>query len=382
MYKYFVKFIINKFLSSSISRAMKRNIMIIGSGIVGQASGKGLIKKGFYVTFIDNNKAVVNKLKQEGFVAYLPNELDDNSSDGNIDAEISMVSVPTPSNWHDGSADLSYITSAIVQLGRWLKNKRNKSKADGNSTSNYHLVVIRSTVPTGTCRNVLLPLLQSASGLGVGSDFGLCMQPEFMRTLSGEYDFLNPHATVIGQFDKRSGDELEKIYSNFGAPLFRVGLEEAEFMKYIHNCFNATKISFANEMWLLGQRLGIDANLALQLAAMSAEGFWNPNYGIVGGLPYGGPCLPKDVKAFLAFAREFGVSTPLISAAHSVNSQMEKLAEKGQVPYATLSQPKKPELSTTNTTAPTQSATIKKKKKNNNKNNNNKSRHREYIRTK
>src|SRR5919197_1977690 len=342
---------------------MERKIMIIGSGIVGQASGKGLIKKGYYVTFIDNNKAVVKKLKQEGFVAYLPNELEDdnNSSDADVDAEISMISVPTPANRHDGSANLSYIASAMVQLGRWLKNKRKKSKAyDNNSNSNYHLVVIRSTVPIGTCRNVLLPLLQTASGLGIGSDFGLCMQPEFMRTLSGEYDFLNPHVTVIGQFDKRSGDELEKIYSNFRAPLFRVGLEEAEFMKYIHNCFNATKISFANEMWLLGQRLEIDANLALQLAAMSAEGFWNPNYGTIGGLPYGGPCLPKDIKAFLAFAKEFGIDMPLISAAESINSKRQKLAEKGQVPYATLSQPKKPELSTTNTTAPTQSATIKK----------------------
>src|SRR5919198_3017380 len=115
---------------------MERKIMIIGSGIVGQASGKGLIKKGYYVTFIDNNKAVVKKLKQEGFVAYLPNQLEDNSSGGggNVDAEISMVSVPTPSNWHDGSADLSYITSAIVQLGRWLKNKRKNSKEDGNSS--------------------------------------------------------------------------------------------------------------------------------------------------------------------------------------------------------------------------------------------------------
>jgi UDPglucose 6-dehydrogenase len=392
---------------------MLRKIMIIGSGIVGQASGKGLLRKGYDVTFVDNNKAIVEKLKQEGFVAYLPNELeeDDNNSNGgsssNVDAEISMVSVPTPSNQHDGSADLSYITSAIIQLGRWLKNKRKKSTADGNSSSssssnsNYHLVVIRSTVPIGTCRNVLIPLLQTASGLGVGSDFGLCMQPEFMRTLSGEYDFLNPHVTVIGQFDKRSGDELEKIYSNFRAPLFRVGLEQAEFMKYVHNCFNATKISFANEMWLLGQRLEIDANLALQLAVMSAEGFWNPNYGTIGGLPYGGPCLPKDVKSFLAFAREFGISMPLISAADSVNSEMEKLAEKGQVPYATLSQPKRPQvppltlpLSTTNNTttmSSAQSLTTKRnkgrknKKKNNNSNNNkkkkNRLRHEEYILT-
>ena len=372
---------------------MGRNIMVIGSGVVGQASGKGLIKKGHHVTFVDNNKLVVKKLKEEGFTAFLATELydDGNAGNGGIDANISMVSVPTPSNRHDGSADLSYIRSAIVELGRWLKNKRKKNKDGSNNNNNsshrYHLVVIRSTVPIGTCRNVLLPLLQTASQMGVGSDFGLCMQPEFMRTLSGEYDFLNPHATVIGQFDKRSGDELEMIYRDFGAPLFRVKLEEAEFMKYIHNCFNATKISFANEMWQLGQGLGIDANLALQLAVMSAEGFWNPNYGTVGGLPYGGPCLPKDVKAFLAFTKEFGLDIPLISAVDSVNSQLEKLAEKGQVPHATLRQPKLL-LSSSNPATTTVSfdgkrlSSRKDKRKNNNENkNNNKIRHNEYSPT-
>jgi UDPglucose 6-dehydrogenase len=377
------------FFQLDISRAMGRKIMIIGSGVVGQASGKGLIKKGHCVTFVDSNKLVVKKLKEEGFMAYLSNELDEEGISGTsvADADTSMISVPTPSNRHDGSADLSYISSAIIQLGNWLKNKRKKNKGNNNSNSSnfYHLVVIRSTVPIGTCRNMVLPLLQRASQMGVGIDFGLCMQPEFMRTLSGEYDFLNPHATVIGQFDKRSGDELERIYCDFGAPLFRVKLEEAEFMKYIHNCFNATKISFANEMWQLGQKLGIDANLALQLAVMSAEGFWNPNYGTVGGLPYGGPCLPKDVKAFLAFAREFGVNMPLVSAVDSINSHMEKLAEKGQVPYATLSQPKlliRNNLTTVASTTTSQSNIItKKKKRNNNNKNNNKDHHTEYRTT-
>jgi UDPglucose 6-dehydrogenase len=366
--------------------------MIIGSGVVGQASGKGLIKKGNYVTFVDNNKGVVKKLKQEGFVAYLSNDLDQ------IDADISMVSVPTPSKKGDGSADLSYITSAMVDLGRWLKNRNKKIKqgddndvgrhgggADNSNNNNnnnnkYHLVVIRSTVPVGTCRNVLLPLLQTTSEMSIGRDFGLCMQPEFMRTLTGEHDFLNPHATVIGEYDKRSGDELEKIYSDFGGPLFRVEIEEAEFMKYVHNCFNATKISFANEMWQMGQKIGIDANFALQMAVMSAEGFWNPKYGTVGGRPYGGPCLPKDVKALLDSAKKFGVNTPLLSAVDYVNSQMEEQAEKGKVPYATLSQPEKPPFPTTNITTPTQSVTIKKKKRNNNnKNNNNKYRNDEYV---
>jgi UDPglucose 6-dehydrogenase len=96
-------------------------------------------------------------------------------------------------------------------------------------------------------------------------------------------------------------------------------------MKYVHNCFNAAKISFSNEMWLLGRKLGIDANLALQLASSSAEGYWNPKYGVVGGAPYGGACLPKDVKSFLTFAKSINIEMPLLSAVMSVNENIESL---------------------------------------------------------
>ncbi|MDP9288366.1 MAG: hypothetical protein M3P08_09225 [Thermoproteota archaeon] len=83
-------------------------------------------------------------------------------------------------------------------------------------------------------------------------------------------------------------------------------------------------------MWLLGQKLGIDANLALQVAVKSAEGFWNPIYGTKGGRPYGGKCLPKDIKSFLSFAKESGCNLSLISAVDSVNSHMTALLHENE----------------------------------------------------
>jgi UDPglucose 6-dehydrogenase len=295
-------------------------IAIVGSGVVGQATGKGLIGKGHEVVFVDINVEIVRKLCLEGFEARLPNEL------GDIAAEISMFCVSTPPK-DDGSVNLDYITTAIADYGKWLKRKREDT---------WHLVVVRSTVPPGTTRKVLLPLLEEYSGLRVGKDFGLCMQPEFLRAKSSEEDFLHPWATVIGELDQRSGDVLAELYADFGSRVFRTDLETAELAKYIHNCFNATKISFSNEMWLLGKKMGIDVNLALEIIAKTAEGCWNPLYGTVGGQPYGGTCLPKDTKGLEMFAKENNISMPLLSSVISVNSEMEELAKQGMVPSAII----------------------------------------------
>lgn len=308
-------------------------ILVVGSGVVGQANGKGLITKGHKVVFIDTNHKVVEKLQSEGFTAYLPSKINQSS---NLNFDVAMFCVPTPFNEKSGydsnsvgGPNLSYIKSAIVNHGKWLRDrkKKQKDKDIAGSTANYHLVVIRSTVQPGTTRNVLLPLLELHSTMRVGRDIGLCIQPEFLRTASSENDFLNPRATIIGEFDKNAGDVLERLYSNFGETneVFRTEIETAEFAKYVHNSFNATKISFANEMALVGQKLGLDTNAILRMVAVTAEGYWNPYYGITGGRPYDGRCLPKDIKTFLAFAKKkLKLDMPLISAVDSINSQMLK----------------------------------------------------------
>lgn len=298
-------------------------IMIIGSGVVGQATGKGLIKMGQEVVFVDINCEIVKHLNQEGFEARLPNELAD------VTAEISMICVSTPPK-DDGSVNLDYIVSAVANLGKWLNQKQRGQRND------WHLIVVRSTVPPGTTQQILLPIFEKYSGMMAGRDFGLCMQPEFLRAKSAEEDFLNPWVTVIGELDQRSGDVLANLYRDFGSKIFRVDLKTAEFVKYVHNLFNATKISFSNEMWLMGQKLGIDANFALKIATQTAEGFWNPSYGTVGGQPYGGTCLPKDTKGLLAFAKQLEIPMPLLSAVISINTKLEELSRQGIVPSATI----------------------------------------------
>jgi UDPglucose 6-dehydrogenase len=311
-------------------------IIIIGAGIVGTSTGKGLIKKGYDVVFVDKNPNVIKSLEDKGYRAYLPNDLISHVSS----AYTSMFCVDTPlsgqSGNNHGGVDLDNIISAVSAHVRWLK--KNKSYSN-NGDKYYHLIVIRSTVPPGTTRGLLLPIIEKYSGLKAGEDFGLCVQPEFLRTVRADEDFLHPRATIIGQYDNRSGDSLEEIYSLFEGEKIRVDLDMAEFMKIIHNCFNATKISFSNEMWQVGLNLGLDANLALRLAAKTAEGLWNPNYGLIGGQAYGGHCLPKDTEGFEQFAQRNNAVTPLLSAVVRVNRQMEEMAKLGKANRATLEPP-------------------------------------------
>lgn len=314
----------------------KGSIIVVGAGTVGTSTGKGLIIKGYNVLFVDKNPDIIKSLEEKGYRACLPGDL----SGYDIGARASMFCVDTPLGERNenniGGLDLGNIMSAVSTHAKWLGKSKQSSI---NGEKYYHLIVIRSTVPPGTSRGLLLPLIEKYSGLKAGEDFGLCAQPEFLRTVRAEEDFLHPRATIIGQYDNQSGDSLEEIYSLFEGEKIRVDLDMAEFMKFIHNCFNATKISFSNEMWQVGQNLGLDANLALLLAAKTAEGLWNPNYGLIGGQPYGGHCLPKDTEGFEQFAQWNNAVTPLLSAVVRVNRQMEEMAKLGKANRATVEPP-------------------------------------------
>jgi UDPglucose 6-dehydrogenase len=172
--------------------------MIIGAGIVGMATGKGLAKKGNRVTFIDNRRSVIDKLRGEGYSACSP----DYCEHLDVDVDVSMFCVDTPLSINDGASrypniDLSHLTSAVTTHAIWMRRNR---------ANPYHLVVIRSTVPPGTTTDKIVPILEKVSCLKIGIDFGVCMQPEFLRSRVAEDDFMHPRIIVIGEYDKRSGD--------------------------------------------------------------------------------------------------------------------------------------------------------------------------------
>jgi UDPglucose 6-dehydrogenase len=284
-------------------------VFVIGSGVVGKATGKGLAEKGHQVIFVDINPETISALIAEGYDARNPSQLEQEKAD------IAMFCVSTPSRLN-GEVELDYIHDAITQHAAWLSRQKN-----------YHLVVVRSTVPPGTTRGMFLPILES-SGKKVGKDFGLCMQPEFLRAISALEDFRNPWMTLIGEYDKCSGDILEELYQDFGGKIWRVSIETAEMEKYAHNLYNAAKISFTNEIYKVCQQLGLNGNEIMEMVSQSAEGMWNPSYGIKGGYPYNGVCLPKDSSGFLAFAKSKGIDMPLLEAVIEVNKQLELEARK------------------------------------------------------
>ena len=135
-----------------------------------------------------------------------------------------------------------------------------------------------------------------------------------------------PWMTVMGARSRRTIERLLDLYQGFGGEVRTFSNPaEAEFVKCAHNLYNATKISFWNEMWLVAQQLGLDLDPIAATVARSAEGSINPGYGIRGGAPYGGACLPKDTQGFLGFAKTIDVDMPLLSAVIQVNDALERL---------------------------------------------------------
>lgn len=282
-------------------------IFVVGSGVVGAATGRGFRAAGHEVTFVDTSAPRVRELRQSGLDARAELDLSDES-----DALI-LLTLPTP---NVGAAyDLTAFTAGTEAVGRAL----------GGSQAR-HTVVVRSTVPPGTTEGLVLPLLEKASGKQAGVGFGLASNPEFLRAASAEDDFAHPWMTVIGSREPDTLAQLSALLAPFGGELRTFdNPAAAEFIKCAHNVFNATKISFWNEMWLVAQRAGVDADAVSATVARSAEGSINPLYGIRGGAPYGGVCLPKDTNGFLGFAAELGVEMPLLQAVVDTNERLEQV---------------------------------------------------------
>lgn len=284
-------------------------IVIIGSGVVGQTTGVSLLQRRHEVIFHDIDKRILQNLESKGHKV-----IDDLSKlRSNPAPSISMVCVPTPTT--DGRMEKRNLELAIKEIGNFLQR-----------TEQYHVVVIRSTVLPSTTRIQIIPLLEKCSGKNVGKDFGVCINPEFFRQTSALEDSLHPWRVVIGEYDKRSGDVLECLYSDLDAPVFRTDLDTAEMIKYVANTFLATKISFFNEIYLICKKLGLDAHLIAKAVAQDPR--IGP-YGIFGGRPFEGSCLPKDLEAFISFVSDENMKVRLLKAVQFINRMMKKRSLKG-----------------------------------------------------
>ncbi len=284
-------------------------VSIIGTGYMGLVTGVCLAEKGHQVVCVDVDQEKVSKINQASPPIYEKGleELLRKNINGNLQAttdihksiietDISLITVGTP--FDGGEIDLCYIKEASEQIGKALKGK-----------STYHLVVVKSTVVPGTTDEVVLPILEEVSGKKAGIDFGVGMNPEFLREGEAIRDFMLPDRIVLGGIDEKSIDVLEKLYSVFeGVDKLRTNNKTAEMIKYASNSVLATMISFSNEVGNLCAAIGgIDVvdvmrgvHLDKRLSPININGDRIvPAFitYLVAGCGFGGSCFPKDVKA-------------------------------------------------------------------------------------
>jgi len=298
-------------------------ISFIGMGYVGLCTGVCFASKGYKTTLSDTDKVKVDSLNKGVSPFYEPNleeMLWEAVNKGCLKAtlgrgeaisrsNITFITVGTPSK-PDGGIDLRFVRSAAEEIGRALKKKES-----------HHLVVMKSTVIPGTTEGVVKPLLERRSGKRCGTDFSLCVNPEFLREGSAIHDTLNPGRIIIGEHDKKSGDILEDLYREFYRckmlPIVRANIPTAELVKYATNAFLAAKISFINQIANICEKIPkVDVKTVakgLGLDKRIERLFLNA------GLGYGGSCLPKDVKALIAFSTALGYDPMFFRSVDEVN---------------------------------------------------------------
>lgn len=295
-------------------------ISIFGIGYVGCVSAACLARAGHEVMGVDVNPTKVEIINSGASPIVEPgiNELiADVVKAGKLSAtsdtaravnstEISLICVGTPSK-PNGSLDLGHVQRVCEQIGAVLATK-----------SARHTIVIRSTMLPGSIESVAQPALESASGKKAGKDFGLCVNPEFLREGSSLKDFYAPPFTLIGTDDEQSGKIVSGLYSEIDAPVFVTSIKTAEMVKYVCNCFHALKVSFGNEIGNICKALDLDSHEVMNVFCADTK-LNLSSYYLKPGFAFGGSCLPKDLRAVTYKAKELDVEVPLLTAITMTN---------------------------------------------------------------
>ncbi len=291
------------------------NLSVYGIGYVGCVSAACFAKEGHDVTGVDVNPTKVEIINSgnspivEPGIGELIQEAVNagqlrattSAAEAVNKSAVSLVCVGTPSN-ANGSLDLRYVTRVCEEIGAALRTKEER-----------HVVVIRSTMLPGTIENVVLPTLEKTSGKTGGSDFGVCINPEFLREGSSLKDFYAPPFTLIGADDDQTVATVRALYANIDAPLFQTDVKTAEMIKYVCNTFHALKVSFANEVGNICKALTIDSHAVMEIFCKDTKLNLSPYY-LKPGFAFGGSCLPKDLRAINYKAKELDVEVPLLAA--------------------------------------------------------------------
>jgi UDPglucose 6-dehydrogenase len=308
-------------------------LSVIGSGYVGTTIAACFADLGHEVVNIDVDTDIVETINagetpihEEG----LPELIKDHAGEEGtgrlrattdyealLETDVTFLCLPTP-QYDDGSIDLSIIETGAEQLGETLEGK-----------SDWHTVVVKSTVVPGTTDEVLTPIIESASGRTAGEDVGVGMNPEFLREGTAVADFLDPDKIVLGADDDRTRRDMQEVFAPLeaetGAPVVETDTRTAEMIKYANNAFLATKVSLINDLGNICKEFGIDAYEVAE--AIGLDDRISDQF-LRSGVGWGGSCFPKDVAAIVSTAKANGYEPTVLEAAVDLNDkQPERLLE-------------------------------------------------------
>ena len=290
-------------------------ICVFGLGYVGAVSAACLAQDGHEVIGIDPEQTKVNLINagktpiiEKGIGEIIKDQVAAGRLTATTDvaaaiphSDLLFVCVGTPS-LPNGDIDLKYIRRVCEEIGESIGKQEHAP-----------IVVFRSTMLPGTMRKVVIPTLEASSGKRAGADFGVCINPEFLREGTSVFDYYNPPKTVIGELGKSSGDLLTTLYVKMRAPLIRTDIETAEMVKYTDNVWHALKVGFANEIGNICKGVEVDAHRVMDIFCQDTKLNISPYY-LKPGFAFGGSCLPKDVRALVYKAKTLDLSLPILSA--------------------------------------------------------------------
>ena len=301
---------------------MSRSISVFGLGYVGTVTAACLAYRGNNVIGVDLSQPKVEAINSGNSPIVEPrvSEIIADSHKANrlhatssaeaavMNSEISFLCVGTP-GLRNGKLDLGHIEPVCREIGEILKKK-----------NSFHLVVLRSTVLPGTAETIVVPTLGKSSGKRMGPDFGVCVNPEFMREGTAVADFLEPAMTVIGAVDKAHSALVRELYAWTPGRMFETSFRSAEMLKYVCNAWHAVKIAFANEIGTLARELDVDAESVMEMFVSDTKLNISPIY-LKPGFAFGGSCLPKDVRALNYRAKELDLKLPLFDSIMPSNEE-------------------------------------------------------------
>jgi len=305
-------------------------ISIFGMGYVGVVSGACLLRDGHEIVGVDLNAAKVKDLAEgrspiqepgvaellvAGFKAGQLTATTDPEK-GIRGSDMLWICVGTPSD-ADGGINLTAVETVITQIGRLLRKHPDRP-----------LIVLRSTCLPGTMTERIIPLLERESGLAVGRDIHIVFHPEFLREGTAVEDFFGPPKIVVGHDRAVAADRLLSLYLEYEAPFFRLDFGEAELVKYSDNLFHALKITFANEIGTVAKSVGVDARRVAEVFCADTKLNISPRY-LRPGSPFGGSCLPKDLRAIARLASLKGLRLGVLQKVIQSNrTQIEMLVQR------------------------------------------------------